>query len=113
MHETARIQALNDTFRAGTCGPRLTTGEFVVTRGVMDCGEDFLARAILAIQSYDTFTEDDDPWGEHDFGSFVIDGQKLFWKIDYYDRDLKFGSEDPADPAVTRRVLTILLASEY
>jgi hypothetical protein len=54
-----------------------------------------------------------DPYGEHDYGSFEIDGQKLLWKIDYYDTDLKYGSGDPSDPAVTRRVLTILLLSEY
>jgi Protein of unknown function (DUF3768) len=54
-----------------------------------------------------------DPHGEHDFGSFEYSGQTIFWKIDYYDMRLKWGSPDPADPAVTRRVLTILLAEEY
>lgn len=108
MDRTARIQQLNDGFRRSACGPQL-----VATRGVVECGEAFLVRAILAVRLYAEFSADNDPYGEHDFGSFEIDSQKLFWKIDYYDTELKFGSPDPADPAVTRRVLTILLASEY
>jgi hypothetical protein len=59
------------------------------------------------------FTPDNDPHGEHDFGSFTLVGRKFFWKIDYYDREMVHGSEEPADPAKTMRVLTILLASEY
>ena len=59
------------------------------------------------------FTEDNDPHGEHDFGSFELAGRKFFWKIDYYDANMEFGSEDPADPAKTTRVLTIMLAEEY
>jgi hypothetical protein len=59
------------------------------------------------------FTNDNDPYGEHDFGAFDVDGARLFWKIDYYDRSLSGGSPDPTDPAVTCRVLTIMLAWEY
>jgi len=66
-----------------------------------------------ALVLYDDFSEDNDPYGEHDFGSFKIEGHKLFWKIDYYAPDMRHGSEDPADPDVTVRVLTIMLASEY
>jgi hypothetical protein len=56
---------------------------------------------------------DNDPFEEHDFGSFEHDGERIFWKIDYYDRSLTKGSGAPSDPAQTRRVLTIMLASEY
>ena len=51
--------------------------------------------------------------GEHDFGSFEVAGEKFFWKIDYYDERCEFGSEDPADPEKTMRVLTIMFADEY
>ena len=61
----------------------------------------------------DAFCEDNDPYGEHDFGAFEVEGEKLFWKIDYYDKALEHGSEDPADPTRTTRVLTVMLASEY
>ena len=70
--------------------------------------------AILAkVMQHDQFTEDNDPHGEHDFGAFDHAGQRIFWKIDYYDPSIEYGSEDPADPAKTTRVLTIMLAEEY
>ena len=113
MDRTARIRALNDVFRRSACGPMLVNGEMVATTGVVSLGEDFLARAILAVRSYSDFSADIDPYGEHDFGALTLDGVRLFWKIDYFDTDLQYGSEDPSEPDVTRRVLTILLASEY
>lgn len=64
------------------------------------------------VHSFSDFTEDNDPYGEHDFGSFEFDGYAVDWKIDYYDRQLQYHSPDAADPAVTRRVLTTMLAAE-
>jgi hypothetical protein len=66
-----------------------------------------------AVESFDAFTEDNDPYGEHDFGAFRHGGHHIFWKIDYYNPDLTGGSEDPGDPSKTCRVLTIMLACEY
>ena len=63
--------------------------------------------------AFDAFTADNDPHGEHNFGAFDYAGERIFWKIDYYDEALEFGLEDPADPARTTRVLTIMLALEY
>jgi len=68
---------------------------------------------IRRVATFSDFTADNDPHREHDFGSFEIAGRKIFWKIDYYDAEMAFGSEDPADPSKTTRVLTIMLASEY
>ena len=65
------------------------------------------------MRSFEDFDEDNDPHGEHDFGAFDHDDQTIFWKIDCYDRELKWGSPDPADPEKTTRVLTILLSEEY
>ena len=65
------------------------------------------------MRAFDTFTSDNDPYGEHDFGTIEWRGTRLFWKIDCYDPDMRFGSSDPADPSVTARVLTIMLAEEY
>ena len=65
------------------------------------------------VEKFDAFTPDNDPYGEHDFGAFVHKGNRIFWKIDYYNTTLTAGSEDPSDPKQTVRVLTIMLASEY
>lgn len=113
MSNFARIRALNDVFRRSACGPMLVNGQLVCTAGVLARGEDFLARAIVAVRCFWDFSPKNDPYGEHDFGSLELDGEMLFWKIDYYDTDLAYASPDPSDPEVTRRVMTIMLASEY
>jgi hypothetical protein len=76
-------------------------------------GRHLLAAALTNVKSFEAFTADNDPHGEHDFGAFELGGEKLFWKIDTYDRDEQHGAEDPSDAASTLRVLTVMLASEY
>ena len=105
-----RIRELNDTFRK-TLDPRL--GRTVCTAGVTALLSDVCAEAIRKVTTFEDFTADNDPHGEHDFGSFDLAGDKFFWKIDYYDLKLEFGSDDAADPAKTTRVLTLMLAAEY
>lgn len=104
----SRVRELNDAFRT-----TLTGGRILVTPGVSALPPDVQVVALRRVATFDTFTEDNDPHGEHDFGSFELAGHRLFWKIDCYDRDLQYGSPDPADPDVTTRVLTILLAEKY
>lgn len=103
-----RIRVLNDNFRSSFVGGRVLT-----TTGVAELSVDTKARVLLAVQSFSNFTTDNDPHREHDFGEIEIEGERYFWKIDYYDLDLKFGSEIPEDPNVTTRVLTIMRADEY
>jgi hypothetical protein len=106
---------LNDAFRTSTdtIGARLALGDLVITRGVAAQGCQFVSRAVEAVRTFADFTPDNDPHGEHDFGAFDLDGKRLNWKVDYFDRAMKWGSPDPADPSVTRRLVTILLAEEY
>lgn len=113
--DTARIRELNDAFRCdrNPIGAQLLLGTLVVTSGVAARGTTFVDRAVRAVREYADFTEDNDPYGEHDFGAFTLDDAELFWKIDYYDTALEYGSPNAADPSLTRRVLTILLAEEY
>ena len=66
-----------------------------------------------AVRTFSTFSEDNDPWQEHDFGAVEIDGEKVFWKIDYYDLSMMYASPNPANESATVRILTIMLASEY
>lgn len=112
---TMRIRELNDAFRVnlGLLGPAIALGLLVITRGVAARGNDFINRALEHVRTFADFTEDNDLWGEHDFGAFDLDGERLNWKIDYYDEERECGSPDPADPAVTERVLTVMLAEEY
>ena len=71
------------------------------------------------IETYDAFDEDNDPHGERDFGCVyqLADGrwtterprlrdderERVFWKLDYHDRDLRFGSEDAAKKLVATK----------
>ncbi len=103
-----RIRELNDQFRLDQRGGFVTITEGVRALGVAAC-----AVILNAVTNDSEFSPDNDPYGEHDFGALNIHGHKIFWKIDYYDKDLEFGSPDPADPQVTSRVLTVMLASEY
>ncbi len=105
---TRRIRTLNDNFRTTFIG-----GSVFFSQMVAELPLDLKAKAILAVQSFDAFTGENDPHQEHDFGNFELEGEKYFFKVDYYSLDMSAGSEDPADPAVTKRVLTIMHASEY
>ena len=103
-----RIRVLNDDFRTTFLG-----GQVVMTTGVAALPLDEKAHLILKVQSFADFNADNDPHHEHDFGGFELAGEKYFFKIDYYDAEMSAGSEDPADPAKTTRVLTIMRADEY
>ena len=65
------------------------------------------------VQNFNDFNDDNDVYGEHDFFSFDYKGDKIIAKIDYYDLNHKYMSEDPSNPDITNRVLTILLSCEY
>lgn len=111
--ENIDLRDQNDAFRAAFDTARLGRDHVVITSGLKALGQEFCLRAFNSVRAYDRFTEDDDPWDEHDFGTFEIDGYPVCWKIDYFDNELEFGSPDPRDPALTRRVLTIMLQGEY
>ena len=123
--QTARIARLNDLARSAM-GVACTA---LATVGFRSLSTSDQSRVRELVETFDAFDEDNDPHGERDFGAIyqLGDGrwtterprlldderERVFWKLDYYDRDLRFGSEDAANPAVTRRVLTIMLADEY
>lgn len=106
---TARIASLNDLCRTAMG----IAGRLVQTEGISALPSATQSAIRERVETFDAFTPDNDPYGERDFGGFEIDGQRIFWKIDYYNRALTGGSEDPGDPRQTVRVLTIMLASEY
>lgn len=103
------IATLNDNFRKSFIG-----GQVLLTAGIAAMSSEDKANIISLVQNFDNFNEDNDPYKEHDFGSFDYKGNKIFWKIDYYYRfNTHFASENPADISKTLRILTILLAEEY
>ena len=123
--QAARIARLNDLARRAmgiTCTVVATVG----FRSMPDADQ---SRVRELIETFDAFTEDNDPHGERDFGCVyqLGDGrwtterprvrgderERVFWKLDYYDRELRFASGDAANPAITRRVLTVMLSDEY
>jgi hypothetical protein len=111
VHESEqakRIRELNDAFRS-----TFTGGRVLKTIGIDALPIDVQASIIEKVRTFSEFSKDNDPYNEHDFGSFHVAGHYVFWKIDYYDKSMEGGSEGPADPKKTQRVLTIMLASEY
>jgi len=102
------VRTLNDELRQN-----LSAGTALITAGVAALGAEAVARIVKTIAVYDDFCHANDPYEEHDFGSFEVDGHTIFFKIDYYDSTLTVHSPDPSDPAVTKRVITIMLAEEY
>jgi len=121
-HEQARanrIAGINDEFRrqAGLAlsDTRPVPGRCVMTHGVAALGRQAQAEILQRVRQFADFEPGNDPYREHDFGAIsASDGERVFWKIDYYaDDTMEYGAEDPADPNRSFRVLTIMLAAEY
>ena len=113
--KTELIRSQNDFFRTAptTSDASGIKGTVVVTRSIMELPKEAQAELIEKVIAFDEFSEENDPHEEHDFGAFDFRGDKIFWKIDYYDPKLETGSPDPADLMQTKRVLTIMFAHEY
>jgi hypothetical protein len=103
-----RIRALNDELRQHLLG-----GGTVLTPGIAALGQEAISRLVRTIAIFDDFCAANDPYDEHDFGAFDFEGTRILFKIDYFDKDLRFHSPDPADASVTERIITIMLAEEY
>lgn len=103
-----KIRELNDNLRQNFTG-----GRVLITRGVAELPTDKQLEIMQKVQSFNNFDASNDPYGEHDFGAFDLEGVTYFWKIDYYDLNYEYLSVDPSDTTITNRVLTIMLADEY
>ena len=107
-NKAQQIRALKDDLRQHLIG-----GGAVITPGIAALGREAVDRIVKAIAGYDGFCHGNDPYREHDFGSFEAEGKTIFFKIDYYDKALAAHSPDPANSSVSERVITIMLAQEY
>lgn len=116
---TELIASQNDQFRRHVCGTFCVEtsppGRVYVTQSVWARGAAFMRAAIAAVGAFEHFCEDNDPDGMHDFGALMIDGERVFWKIDLFETGShhRWGAERPDDIATTSRVLTIMLASDW
>lgn len=108
--DAGRIRRLNEAFRRSLEG-----GMVIFTGALANTSPEgiVLQHKVLAAVRFAKIDPGNDPYGEADFGKVTIDAEEFFWKIDYYDLDLKGASEDPADPAVTKRVMSVFYASDY
>lgn len=102
------IAKLNDLLRTQFIG-----GQILMTVGIQALSEEIRNEVIKQIRAYSTWDSENDPYGEHDFGMVEVENHKVFWKIDYYDMNMQYRSEDPADSGKTNRVMTVMLVSEY
>jgi hypothetical protein len=107
--DTKKIAELNDNARTAMG----VACRLVQTEGISALPPEDQSAIREKVERFNDFTPGNDPHGERDFGAFMHAGQRIFWKIDYYAPGLTRGSENPADPAQTVRVLTIMLAEEY
>ena len=107
-NEHIKIQKLNDSFRTS-----LTGGKVMLTRGISLLPHEDLINIIKQVQNFNAFNKNNDPYGEHDFGSFNYKGKQIYWKIDYYDCNFEYASPNAASSQQTNRVMTIMLADEY
>jgi hypothetical protein len=109
VSKVKRIAALNDSLRRTFMG-----GKVMLTAGVAALDDELKAKVLTAVREFTNFNSDNDPYGEHDCATFEVEGGTFMFKVDYYDRkSMDCGSEDPADPNMTTRVLTIMHASDY
>ena len=106
--KAAEVRRLNDRLRMTGEG-----GRIFITRGIQALSPQTVVNILAAVASFDAFNRHNDPYGEHDCATLEAEGHTVLWKIDYYDATMSYGSENPADPMVTTRVLTVMLVSEY
>jgi hypothetical protein len=108
ISRTDKIRLLNDHLRR-----TFTGGSIMLTAAVAALDQKKKARLLTTVRIFDSFTPDNDPHGEHDMAMFDFERERYFFKIDYYSPDMQYGSDDPSNPVVTRRVITIGHASDY
>ena len=108
MPNINEIALQNDNFRK-----HLSQGTLVLTQGIRSNTPEDLEAIITKVRTFDSFDENNDPYGERDFGAFDYKGKKIFWKIDYYDREFLYLSLDVSNPRLTNKVMTIMYAEEY
>lgn len=105
---TDKIRQLNDILRKTFIG-----GQVMLTTGIRAKSAEDQAEILQKVRLFNEFTKANDPYGEHDFGRFTHNDESIMFKIDYYNKTYDRMSDDPADPIMINRVLTIMTGEEY
>ena len=108
MDKIAKIRQLNDAFRTSFKG-----GKVMLTLGIRSKSDIEQTEILERVVNFNDFNRNNDVYGEHDCASFMHNDERIIWKIDYYDKNLAYGSEDASDETITTRVLTVMTANEY
>ena len=103
----------NEIFRLSMGRNPAVLGRIRASLGVSDFGPDFVLAVLRGVRDFHEFTPENDPWMNRDFGDVTVGQTKVFWKIDLYDENYRYGTDDPENLAVTRRELNLFLAEEY
>ena len=74
----ARIRELNDQLRC-----KATGGRIVITCGIEALGADGVRNVLVSVAKFDDFTEDNDPWGEHDCAVLTVHGRRIIFKAEH------------------------------
>ena len=112
MSQKFSVAELNDMFRSGQSEIEIP-GRIVMTHGVAALGEEAVQEVLQKVRDFNDFKKDNDPYGEHDFGKIMHNDEAFYFKLDYYDPNLQYHSEDKTDLEKTVRVMTIMLVTEY
>ena len=107
MH-TEKIRQLNDILRKTFIG-----GQVMLTTGIRAKSAEDQAEILQKVRLFNEFTKANDPYAEHDYGRFSHNGEDIMFKIDYYNKTYDRMSDDPSNPEITNRVMTIMTGSEY
>ena len=108
MNKTEIIRELNDEARRS-----FKNVQVMLALGIRTRPEKEITEILECVRTFNNFNKNNDVYGEHDYLSFDYKGERIIAKIDYYDQNYRFMSENPADPSITNRVLTIMTSEEY
>ena len=108
MNKIEMIRKLNDSFRTSFIG-----GKVMLTLGIRAKSDIEQTEILERVVNFNDFNKNNDVYGEHDYLSFDYKGEKIIAKIDYYDKNYRFLSDNPADPTITNRVLTIMTSEDF
>jgi hypothetical protein len=101
------IQTIDDHLRKNP-----TADVAIMTPGIAALGREATDRIIKTITTFDDFCCANDPYEDHDAGSFEAEGRTISFKIDHFERPPVSPSLEPTQQTDRVRIITVMLAEE-